>query len=138
MSCMTNESESDPLKMNIFDLCKNDQYLNELKERINKNQTDDNNLINSIDNDESKMTMLMWACDCGSLEIVKYLIDSGADTNLRDSTGQTCLHLAVFSEHEQIIELLIKTKSIDINIEDEDGQKPIDITDNENIKKLLR
>ena len=38
---------------------------------------------------------------------------------------------------EEWIELLLNNKEIDINIEDDQGKKPIDYTNNDKIKKLL-
>ena len=47
------------------------------------------------------------------------------------------LHLAVEIGNLDIIKLLLEKKEIDINIEDSHGKKPIDYSENQEIKKLL-
>ena len=49
----------------------------------------------------------------------------------------TVLHVAVKIGNEQIVKLLLATKGIDINIEDNKGKKPIEYTRNEEITQLL-
>ena len=38
------------------------------------------------------LAMLHWACDRGHLDVVKFLINRGADVNVQDSDLQTPLH----------------------------------------------
>ena len=49
----------------------------------------------------------------------------------------TELHLAVKNQNIQIIELLMKHKSIDINATDSEGKKPIDYAINDKIKGIF-
>lgn len=44
--------------------------------------------------DESGLGLIHWASDRGSSEIVRLLLDHGADVNLRDDDLQTALHYA--------------------------------------------
>ena len=50
---------------------------------------------------------------------------------------KAALHLAVEIENLEIIKLLLEKKEIDINIEDSHGKKPIDYSENHEIKQLL-
>ncbi len=38
------------------------------------------------------MNLLHWACDRGNLEVVKLLVERGADVNIQDTDKQTPLH----------------------------------------------
>ena len=58
-------------------------------DRVNKLLSDKNIDINETDDDG--FTPLMFACSEGNKEIVKLLVKSGADLNLQDNYGETCL-----------------------------------------------
>ena len=58
-------------------------------DRLNKLLSDKNIDINETDDDG--FTPLMFACSEGNEEIVKLLVKSGADLNLQDNYGETCL-----------------------------------------------
>ncbi|KAL6899357.1 hypothetical protein ACP4OV_006015 [Aristida adscensionis] len=68
--------------------------------------------------------------DC-QLEMMKYLIrERTADIqkiiNLRNDAGLTVLHMAVVgSVHSDLVELLMTTPSIDLNVEDANGMTPL-------------
>ena len=51
--------------------------------------------------------------------------------------AETALHLAAQQGDIEIIKLLLRVKNIDINIEDEQGKKPIDYSKNDEIRKLF-
>ncbi|MDH3784845.1 MAG: PQQ-binding-like beta-propeller repeat protein [Acidobacteriota bacterium] len=54
-------------------------------------------------------TALSFACDKGHLEVVKYLVENGADLNPKDSFYEfTPIGWASFNEHVEIIELLLE------------------------------
>ena len=50
---------------------------------------------------------------------------------------KAALHLAAKIGNLEIIKLLLEKKEIDINIEDSHGKKPIDYSENHEIKQLL-
>ena len=52
-------------------------------------------------------TPLCWAISKQWIDIVKILLDSGADTEIKDKDGRTALHLAVSIENKQIIQMLL-------------------------------
>jgi len=90
---------------------------------------------------------LFWAVQRGDTDLVKLLIDSGADVNARalrygeagnvvtgpevwnrdekKNTGETPLHLAAKGENTQIVQLLLE-KGAEVNAQDEDGTTPLD------------
>lgn len=74
------------------------------------------------------MTPLHVATVLGFDEIALYLIEHGADVNLRShSKGYTPLHLAVLSNKpEMLIELLTKTNANPL-LEDSSGRKLLDM-----------
>ena len=55
----------------------------------------------------------------------------------RNLEAKTALHLASELGDFEIIKHLLEKKEIDINIEDHQGKKPIDYSENDEIKKLL-
>jgi ankyrin repeat protein len=57
----------------------------------------------------------LWsAVDCDDHSEVRRLLDRGADVNMVDEDGQTLLHLAVYGECIEMVELLLQ-KGIDVN-----------------------
>ena len=73
-------------------------------------------------------TPLMWAAAYGDGDIVRLLIEKGADVNVRDNTGETALleavkygKKAVMFDEINIVELLIANRA-DINARDNEGK----------------
>lgn len=65
-------------------------------------------------------------CISGYTPIAEFLIQNGADPNVKDSHGWTPLHRAVLWEHIQIVKLLLRSNA-DPNAADEDGFTPLHI-----------
>jgi acyl-CoA-binding protein len=130
MSVMAqNENEANQENVSTFDICKSGD-LNKLKAAINATNKDQV--------DENQMTTLMWACDRGNIEIVKFLVDElGVDVNKQDADGQTCLHYAVSCEHLDLVKYLANLKQLDRNLADNDGLKAADSTENKEIVEIL-
>lgn len=51
---------------------------------------------------------LHWACGQGKFKVVEYLLEKGADVNLRDCEGATPLFWAAWTGNEQCIAHLLK------------------------------
>jgi ankyrin repeat protein len=72
-----------------------------------------------------------------SLTIIRLLLGSGADIDVRDKREQTPLHWAVQEGNRDAIELLVQ-RGADRSIRDSDGKAPLDYTDNDDIAALLK
>ncbi len=72
-------------------------------------------VINSIN--EVGETALHYACIFGNLDVIKYLINSGADVNLKTTAGDTPLFYAVTKNHLHIIKYFVENlKSLNLNL----------------------
>lgn len=68
---------------------------------------------------------LIWATMNGDTEIVKFLIESGADINIKtEKTNFTLLHIAGIYGRKDICIILIK-KGLDVNAKDFKGMTPL-------------
>ena len=61
-------------------------------------------------NDAEGATVLMWAAFRGETEMVRVLLDAGADVNLLDNSGQSAIDEARSRGHEHIVEMLQRTE----------------------------
>jgi hypothetical protein len=59
--------------------------------------------------DDGRCTSLHHASNNGHSDIVRVLINAGADVNVADQTGRTALHLAARGGHGAIVKLLLDT-----------------------------
>ena len=94
----------------------------------------ENTNINIIATDGS--TPLITAAIENSYDIIKYLVDKGADLNIQDIYGNTALIIA--ADHEDIdIAKYLYDKGTNINLERIDGKKAYNMTDDENILSIF-
>ena len=109
-------------------------------------KNNDINRVNSILNngkeninakDRDGWTALIWASCKGDLEIVKLLVESGADIDAKDNDGWTALMRASWRGYSEIVQYLVEIGA-DINIKNEDGKTALDLADTEEIKEILR
>ncbi len=70
-------------------------------------------------------TPLMTAIQSNSLTAVNALLALGASVNVRDTSGFSPLHLSVQSGALPITQLLVKMKSIQIDVRDFNGKTPL-------------
>ncbi|MCK5667290.1 MAG: ankyrin repeat domain-containing protein, partial [Thiotrichaceae bacterium] len=63
-------------------------------------------------------TVLMMATIKGQVEIVKILLKAGADPNVQDREGMTALMRAIGHGDFNIVKELLKNKTIDVNVTD--------------------
>lgn len=83
-------------------------------------------LVNSTDRDKNTpMILSIKHQDSTNAEkIVKFLFKFGADTEMKNTFGQTALHLAAFSRDRNVVRFLL-TKGADVNVEDNKGKTPL-------------
>lgn len=67
---------------------------------------------------------VLRAVQLGRREIVRLLLDHGADPDARDESGQTPLLLAVKRRHREIVGLLLE-HGANVNAEDDCGRRPL-------------
>jgi ankyrin repeat protein len=111
-----------------------DERLKLFIEEIKKPTSEQNlNLVRDLINldtiniqDNRGKTPLHWATGEGSVEIVRILIDAGADLNVKDKGGNTPLHIAVNEGEPETAILLINAKA-DLNVQNNDGWTPLHV-----------
>lgn len=74
--------------------------------------------------DAMLFTPLHWAAIKGRLEVVQYLVESGAHLNVRDDRGRTALHRAAENDHLDVVCMLIKEGAL-VNMQDNFGWTPL-------------
>ena len=87
--------------------------------------TDKEGANGSLENGKSILMYAVWE---GREEIVKYLIDLGADVNAKDKEGKTALMLAVWRERLNIVKLLVVNKA-DKKAKNNEGLEAADIAE---------
>lgn len=104
-------------------------------EKLSLAITQDSKLLDSKDQDG--FTVLHLASDRGNIEIVKYLIDAGANLNVQtDEDKETALHLACISEQFEIAKLLID-RGIDQTLVDIEGKTAFEQANESFVNKLV-
>ena len=82
-------------------------------------------------------TPLHWAARAGKIEIVRMLIDAGANVNVQTNGGSTPLHEAVRYGSVEIVRMLIDAGA-DVNLQDEDGKLPYELATTLEMKTILQ
>ncbi|XP_043461583.1 putative ankyrin repeat protein RF_0381 [Leptopilina heterotoma] len=91
---------------------------------IKKCEKFDINSLNVVDMPEDEKSLLHLAIDEKKPNLVKILIEFGADVNVRDSRSWTPLFYAVFSKQIEVAEMLLKAGA-DISAKDSGNMMPI-------------
>ena len=87
-----------------------------VKELLNKDPT-----LIYTKKDGSRYTILHCAVSSGSLELVKFLIDRGANVNVRSDCGYTVLHYAADTGSLKLVKFLIDKGAIVSNVKTDWG-----------------
>jgi ankyrin repeat protein len=80
-------------------------------------------LLNSPD--QNQKTPLHLALECGHIDIARYLIELGADINLKDKDKASPLHNASYLGNLEIVDLLLKKGAASLNEGNFRGQTPL-------------
>ena len=83
------------------------------------------------------LTALQQACIDGNLSLANFLLERGADLKTVDSNGRSALHLAAERGHLDVVSLLVNSACADVNARNSNGEKPVDVAKNEQIRALL-
>ena len=87
-----------------------------------------NAIVEVPENVEKKWTLLHRASYCGQVEVVKLIVNRGADINIRDAkNNNTALHLAAESGSVEIIKLLLD-KGMSVSLTDKDESTPLHVS----------
>ena len=82
-------------------------------------------------------TPLHVAARYGRADAVRLLLKHGARVEARDEDGETPLHLAADNNHLDVVMILLTLGNADPDAEDNDGLKPMDYADDEDVRVLL-
>jgi len=74
--------------------------------------------------DGYQRTSLIWASFYNNTELLKWLIDNGANINHQDRNGFSALHFAAKEQRYDTAEILINNK-VDLEIKDSNGNTPL-------------
>ncbi|XP_037934454.1 acyl-CoA-binding domain-containing protein 6-like [Teleopsis dalmanni] len=88
------------------------------------------------DLDENGMGLIHWAADRNAFDILLFLLNSGANVDLRDGEEQTALHYAASCGHIDCIRVLLSFNA-NSKLLDKNGETCLDVADNDDIRMLL-
>ncbi|XP_070772467.1 protein phosphatase 1 regulatory subunit 12C [Enoplosus armatus] len=109
--------------------------LKEAKETTRRNGEDVVEIINCSNADG--ITALHQACIDGSMEMVSFLLERGANVNQVDSEGWTPLHVAASCGYPDIADFLLQ-RGASLSAVNCDGDVPLDIALDETTDSLLQ
>ena len=106
-------------------------FMSKLDEYMSENDVD----VNAI---KSEFSMFHGAIQAGNVEMVKFLVDHGADVHLKSKISEwSPLHLAAVSLNLEVIEFLL-AKGASINEVDSQGMTPLHVAAFQSKASLLR
>ena len=85
---------------------------------------------------QNQETPLILAASFGNKNIVKMLLENGADVNLGNNIGATALHFASEHGHREVVELLLGNGA-NINLADKEGATALHTASEEGYEKVV-
>ncbi|XP_058793336.1 myotrophin-like [Phymastichus coffea] len=104
--------------------------LDQVRDNIENKDIDVNQMIDG-------RTPLHYAADYGQTEVLRYLMDKGADLNATDKHGITVLLAAIWEGHTNCVKLLLE-KGVKTDGKTPDGASYLDAAEKDEIKELLK
>lgn len=85
-------------------------------------------------------TPLMYACECGHISIVKYLVGCGANAEVQVPIGyyRTPLMCVCYHGHFEIVKYLVEECDVDVFVKNSQGKRASDMSQTEEIRDYLR
>ncbi|KAM6184454.1 LOW QUALITY PROTEIN: protein phosphatase 1 regulatory subunit 12C [Sarcoramphus papa] len=83
------------------------------------------------------ISALHQACIDENMEVVQFLVESGADVNQADNEGWTPLHVAASCGYQHIAQYLLE-HGADVAAVTSDGELPLEVAEDEGLEALLR
>ena len=83
-------------------------------------------IINAVTGDGN--SVLMWAAWSKSFDVVKLLLDSGADTQLRNKKGCTVPHWVASGGDLEICKYLAEEALVDVDVVNYNGNSPLSLS----------
>ncbi|CAQ54400.1 ankyrin repeat domain-containing protein [Wolbachia endosymbiont of Culex quinquefasciatus] len=80
--------------------------------------------LNNNDEDKRNVLILQWAAYFGNLDVVKSLVEKGADVNAKDELSRSLIYYAAYSGNLNVIEFLVE-EGADVNAKEEGGRAPL-------------
>lgn len=115
--------------LEILTFCSNNGYQDEVKpfRNLTKKFRNDELLWDTMKqiSTKSTMTFLMYASIRNDIERVNFLLARNSKVNIQDKYKCTALHYACANSNLEIVELLLRVPSIDVNILDKTNCSPL-------------
>ncbi|GAB0202118.1 protein phosphatase 1 regulatory subunit 12C-like [Grus japonensis] len=83
------------------------------------------------------ISALHQACIDENMEVVQFLVESGADVNQADNEGWTPLHVAASCGYRHIAQYLLE-HGADVAAVTSDGELPLEVAEDEGLEAMLR
>ena len=108
------------MDVKFYGACRNGD-LEEVKNILKNNRIN----INYHKKDDRNWTPLRVSCNYGRLEVVKFLVEKGADIEIKDLDGNTPLILASSNNRSQIFKFLVEFGNANIEVKNDEGITPL-------------
>ncbi len=87
--------------------------------------------------DKDGWTLLHYAAHDDHLDKVKYLVEEGADFEIKDKNGKSPLHLAAMYGHLEVVKYLVE-EGANLEARDKSGKSPLDLATGEQHNEVVK